>query len=168
MQISTKGILITSLIIAFQISCATPQQVQKASEPTVIQTNKPKEEVVAVIVEMLNEEGFKIDTINEKYGIITCKPNTMLSGALMKKLGEPGGDWVATNNKLLHTIEFSANVNSQGVIRFKTEVYDEKSPENIAGLIGQTNTKTTRALDTFRTLKLQDYYVNLITTRLNQ
>lgn len=117
-------------------------------------------------MEVVTNEGFAIDNINEKYGIVTCKPMKILTGELMSKVGEPGGGWISTNNKMFHSIEFSALVNSNGMLKIKTAAYNEKEPENLFGTINQTNTKTTRSFDTFRTLKLQEYYSNEIKRRL--
>ncbi len=148
------------------VSCATPQQAKKATEPASISTGKSKAEVIAIVVDVVVNEGFSIDNINEKYGLVTCKPMQILTGELMTKVGEPGGGWISTNGKMYHSIEFSAMVNSNGILKIKIAAYDEKAPENLAGMIGQTNMKTTRSFDTFRTLKLQKYYLNQIKGRL--
>ncbi len=106
------------------------------------------------------------DNINEKYGLVNCKPNPILTGELMKKLGEPGGGWISTNAHLTHTIEFSATVSSQGQVRLKAAAFQVKE-ENLASMILQArNARRSKSIDVFRTTKLNDYFARKIRSQL--
>jgi len=86
-----KRLIAILSIVLFIIGCATPQQQMRATQGVTLETGKTRAEVMEVLVSILTEEGFAIDNINEKYGIISTKPMIILTGLLMKKLGEPGG-----------------------------------------------------------------------------
>ena len=105
-----KTVIFVLLLAMF--GCATPQQRRQATEGITLETGKDRSAVIEAIVQVLTDEGFIIDNINEKYGLVSCRPNTILTGELMKKLGEPGGGWISTNEHMTHTIEFSAPVSS--------------------------------------------------------
>lgn len=159
-----KIVVFVLLLVIF--GCATPQQHRQATEGVTFETGKDRAAVIESIVQVLTNEGFVIDNINEKYGLVNCKPNTILTGELMKKLGEPGGGWISTNAHLTHTIEFSATVSSQGQVRLKTAAFQVKE-ENLASTILQSrNARRSKSIDVFRTTKLNDYFAHKIRSQL--
>lgn len=148
--------------------CATVEQRQQATEGITFETNKPRDKAIDAIVQILTEEGYSIDTINEKYGIINCKPYKILSGELMKKLGEPGGGFVATNQHLIHYIEFSAVISEQGTIKLKATASSEEAENIFTMMANPQYARRSMALDVFRTEKLQNYFAQKIKERVSK
>jgi len=74
------------------------------------------------IIKVADDEGFSVGTVNQKKGIIVCKPRKMLNGVLMEKI--QGGSWnVQTKSSTFnHRIQFSAHVSQDGVVRLRTLV----------------------------------------------
>lgn len=148
------------------LSCTTMEQRQQATEGITFETNKSRENVIGVIVQVLSEEGFTIDTINEKYGLVNAKPQIMLTGELMKKVGEPGAGFVGTNTHLNHTIEFAATISEQGTVRLKALAYDIEEENFFDVILQNRNAPRSRSVDVSRSLKLNDYYAKRIKERL--
>ena len=154
------------ILLLVILGCATPQQYRQATEGFGFETGKDRSVVIEAIVQVLTNEGFVIDNINEKYGLINCKPNTILTGELMKKLGEPGGSWISTNAHMVHTIEFSGIVSPQGQVRIKVTASQIKE-ENIGSvLLMRSNATKSLSIDVYRTIKLNNYFAGKIRCQL--
>lgn len=158
--------LVIFLLAVLLVSCATPQQREQATQGVTFETGKSREAVMDATIQLLTEEGFSIDTINEKYGIVNTKPQIILTGELMKKLGEPGSGFVATNTHLNHTIEFSATISKEGSVHLKSLAYEVKNENIMSTIMADPNARRSRAVDVFRTVKLQEYYIKMIKTKL--
>jgi len=162
----TKNMILLLLSVFFIIGCATMEQQNEAIEGVVFETGQPRQKVMEALVNILLEEGYDVDNINEKFGIVSAKPYKILTGKLMKKLGEPGGGFVGTNSHLVHTIEFSANITKEGRVRLKA-LASEEADENIFAMMAnpQASRRSLR-IDVFRTNKLTEYYKRKLTKRL--
>lgn len=154
------------LMLFLIVSCATPQQQLKATEGEFLKTGKTRTEVIDALVGVLNEEGYVVDNINEKYGIVSCQPYDILTGQLMTKLGEPGGGIVGTNSSLKHTIKFNANVTENGDVRIKATALEMKDDNIITGIIAPDSSRRSESIDVFRTLKLNKYFMEKLQARL--
>jgi len=159
-----KTVVFVLLLAMF--GCATSQQRRQATEGITLEAGKDRAAVMEAIVQVLTNEGFIIDNINEKYGLVSCKPNTILTGELMKKLGEPGGGWISTNEHMTHTIEFSATVSSQGVVRLKAVAFQVKDENVFSTILQDKSARRSKSIDVFRTTKLNDYFVRRIRSQL--
>jgi len=148
------------------IGCASSQQIKKATEGVSFETGKDRHVVIEAIIQVLTEEGFTIENINEKYGLISCKPNTILTGELMKKVGEPGGGFVSTNQHLTHTIEFSAVVSQKGLTKLKVVASNVKDENVFSTILQSPNRRRSKAIDVHRTSKLYDFYIKKIKSGL--
>lgn len=148
------------------IGCATPQQQLKATEGELLKTGKPRAEVMDVLVGILTEEGFVVDNINEKYGIVSTQPYDILTGQLMTKLGESGGGFVGTNSALKHTIKFNANIAANGEVRVRAIALNVEDDNVITMMTNPNNSRRSEKIDTFRTLKLNEYYTKKLQEKL--
>lgn len=153
-------------ILLFIVSCATTQQQIQATEGIYFETGKTRDEVMDALVQVLTEEGFAIDIINEKFGIINTKPLTILTGALMTKLGELGGSFVGTNQNITHKIDFTANITKQGRLRIKTTARQVKDENIMDTIMLNKNARRSESIDIIRTNKLNEYYLKKIKERL--
>ena len=115
--------MVLMLICVFFLGCATSPQ-QPAFEPTVFETGKSRQVVMHAIIKVIEDDGFSVDSSNEKQGIIVCKPRTMLVGILREKT--EGTSWsiqskASTGN---HLIQFSAIVSQDGIVKLKALVME--------------------------------------------
>jgi len=110
------------LICIFFFSCASGQQQQTTSEGITFETGKSRKVVMRAIINVIEDEDFKVGSSNEKQGIIVCKPRKMLDGVLTEKT--EGKSWsIQTKASTLNRrIQFSANVSPDGIVKLETLV----------------------------------------------
>lgn len=118
------------------------------------------------LVGLLIEEGYAVDNINEKYGIVSCQPLDILTGQLMTKLGEPGGGFVGTNSALKHSIKFNAHITETGDVRIKATALNVEDDNIFTTMVNYNNSRRSEKVDTFRTIKLNEYYSKKLLERL--
>ena len=123
--------IVLMLICVFFFGCASGQQPQPTSEPTVFETGKSRKVVMHAIIKVIEDDGFSVGSSNEKQGIIVCKPRHMLNGVLAEKT--EGSSWsiqskASTRN---HLIQFSANVSPDGIVKLEALVMATGSGHSI-------------------------------------
>jgi hypothetical protein len=125
-----KKIVFLLACVSF-FGCASGQQPQATSSDIVFETGKSRETVIHAIIEVVESDGYKVAYANEKEGIIRCKPREMLNGVLKEKT--EGTPWKLQfqSQTLNSLIQFSANVNQDGVVNLKTLVMATSSPDSL-------------------------------------
>lgn len=152
-------------LIFLLMGCATPAQQLKATEGLSFETGKPREIVMDVLVNLFTAEGCVVDNIIEKYGLISCKPYKILTGQLMKKLGEPGSSLIL-DNSLIHMIDLSANVTQNGEVRLKAMAFNVQDENMFTMMANPNNSRRSERIDVFRTNKLNEYLMAKIKEKL--
>lgn len=125
-----KRILLV-LICVFFFGCASGQQPQPTSEGIVFETGKSRKVVMHAIINVMEDDGFKVGSSNEKQGIIVCKPRKMLDGILTEKTEGKSWSIQTKASTLNHIIRFSANVSPDGIVKLKTLVMATGSAHSI-------------------------------------
>jgi len=141
------------LTCVFFFGCAPGQQSQSVSPDIVFETGKSREIVMHAIIRVVRNDGFAVAYSNEKKGIVVCKPREMLDGVLKEEI--QGNPWnVQFNSSTFnHRIEFSANVNPNGVVKLKTLVMATEAADSVDGQ---------------ESVKLARYYENKIKAALHR
>lgn len=128
MQITARGEyfkmkkMVLLLMCVSLLGCASGQRLQPAPEGIVFETAKSRKMVMRSIMHVMEDEGFKIGSSNEKQGIIVCKPRDMLNGVLREKTDGIPWNIQTRVSTLNHRILFSAKVSPSGVVKLKTIV----------------------------------------------
>lgn len=149
------------------IGCVTPRQQLKITEGELLRTGKTRVEVMDALVRLLTEEGYVVDNINEKYGIISCQPYDILTGQLWKKIGVPGGGGLLAFSASKHTIKFSANVMESGDVRIRTMALEMEEKNIFSPMLGK-HTPIVEKVDAFTTERLNKYFVKKLQERLEE
>ncbi len=119
------------LICIFFFSCASGQQQQTTSEGITFETGKSRKVVMRAIINVIEDEDFKVGSSNEKQGIIVCKPRKMLDGVLTEKTEGKSWSIQTKASTLNHRIQFSAHVSPDGVVKLETLVMATDSAHSI-------------------------------------
>ena len=145
--------IVLVLICVFFFGCASGQQPQTTSEGIVFETGKSRKAVMRSIINVIEDEGFKVASSNEKQGIIVCKPRKMLDGVLTEKTEGKSWSIQTKASTLNHLIQFSANVSPDGVVKLETLVMA---------------TGATHSIDSDKSEKLARYYEKKIKKALSR
>jgi len=123
--------IVLVLICIFFFGCASGQQQQTTSEGITFETGKSRKVVMRAIINVIEDEDFKVGSSNEKQGIIVCKPRKMLDGVLTEKTEGKSWSIQTKASTLNHRIQFSAHVSPDGVVKLETLVMATDSAHSI-------------------------------------
>jgi len=114
--------IVLLITCVFLVGCASGRQPQTTYEGITFETGRSRKIVMHAIIEVVRNEGFEVAYANERKGVVVCKPREMLDGVLREKT--EGTPWkLQFHSETLNSrIQFSANVNPDGVVRLKTLV----------------------------------------------
>ncbi|MCG6881975.1 MAG: hypothetical protein LJE96_22875 [Deltaproteobacteria bacterium] len=137
----------------FLVGCASGQQPQPTFEGITFETDKSRKIVMHAIIEVVRNEGFEVAYANEKKGVVVCKPREMLDGVLREKTEGTPWNLQFHSETLNSRIQFSANVNPDGVVTLKTLVMVTDAPDSF---------------ESHKSEKLARYYENRIKEALRR
>jgi len=117
------GKMVLALIgLCVFLACATGPQTDMETEEIVFETGSSRRSVMDAIVEVAVDDGYTVESVSDKDGIIIFNPRKMLVGTLSKKI--TGNDWniQSRGSTFNHLIQFSARVGKDGVVALKALV----------------------------------------------
>lgn len=138
-----KNTILALIGLSIVMACAAGKQTQVNSHGIVFETGKSRRVVMDAIVQVGTEDGYTVDSVSQKDGLIVFKPRKMLDGILSQKISDKNWDIQTKRSTFNHLIRFSAAVSQKGVVELKTLVM-------VSGLDGP--------VDSDKSEKLARYY----------
>lgn len=141
------------LICLLLFACATDKHTGVAPREITFETGVSRKAAMNAITDVIMDDGFTIDRVNEKDGTITCKPRVMLYGVLRAKTDKHPPVLQRKSDTYNNEVQFSAKVSREGIVTLKTLV-------SVPGF--------GKPFDRDRSKKLAGYYEKRIMQRIKQ
>lgn len=125
--------------VSLLTACATDAPTRMASEEITFETQKNRQLVMDVIVDVGTDDGFTVGSVSQKEGRIVFKPRKMLNGVLSEKISDNNWAIQTKRSTFNHLIQFSADVSYDGIVKLKTLVM-------ISGLKGPVDAEKSERL----------------------